>query len=306
MHIVRNRLVYYSLSAVLIIASLTAVSVWGLKLGIDFKGGTLLEATYTTGRPDIGLVRAEVEKLELGEFSIRPSGEQGVTLRARLVTESERESLERLLSLGGTAPVEVSKFASVGPILGVEAARKAAISIVLVMVAIIVFIAIAFRKVSKPISSWKYGFVAILSLTHDVIIPIGVYAALGHFFGYEVDTLFVTALLVILGFSVHDTIVVFDRVRENLAHARENGSKDSFEEIVGASVAQTFTRSINTSLTTILSLVALYFFGSEATRQFTLTLIIGMTVGTYSSIFFGSPFLVTLERWQARRLAKKA
>ena len=163
------------------------------------------------------------------------------------------------------------------------------------------FITFAFRHVSKPVASWKYGVVAIIALIHDVIVPTGAFALLGHFLGYEMDALFVTALLVILGFSVHDTIVVFDRTRENLRHSNESRNKKDFETIVGESVSQTFTRSINTSLTVLLSLLVLYFFGPETTRNFSLALLIGITAGTYSSIFIGSPLLVTLEKYQEKR-----
>jgi preprotein translocase subunit SecF len=170
----------------------------------------------------------------------------------------------------------------------------------LVLLAIVLFITFAFRKVSRPVSSWIYGGVTVLALAHDVIIPAGVFAFLGHFYGFEVDTLFVTALLVILGFSVHDTIVVFDRVRENL-HKNENSKekdKKNFENIVGESVNETFIRSINTSLTTLLAIFVLYLFGPETVKNFTLALLIGIFVGTYSSIFIGSPLLVTINNWK--------
>jgi preprotein translocase subunit SecF len=185
-------------------------------------------------------------------------------------------------------------FDSIGPLLGAEALRKALVSIVLVIVGIVLFITFAFRKVSEPVSSWKYGLTAIIALIHDVIIPTGLFSILGHFYGYEVDTLFVTALLVILGFSVHDTIVVFDRVRENL---RLSSSRKSFPEVVGDSISQTIVRSINTSMTTLIALIVLYFVGGSTTEHFSLALIVGIAAGTYSSIFIGSALLVTIEKW---------
>jgi preprotein translocase subunit SecF len=190
-------------------------------------------------------------------------------------------------------------FSSIGPVLGTEALRKSLVSILFVIIAIVLFITFAFRKVAEPVSSWKYGLIAIVALVHDVIIPTGVFSILGHFAGYEVDTLFVTALLVVLGFSVHDTIVVFDRVRENLRHAT---AKKPFFEIVGESISQTFTRSINTSLTTLIALIVLYIFGGSTTEHFSLALIIGIAAGTYSSIFIGSPLLVTVEKWSSKKL----
>ncbi len=169
------------------------------------------------------------------------------------------------------------------------------------LLAIVIFITFVFRKVSKPVASWKYGLIAIVALAHDVIVPAGVFALLGHFAGIEVDTLFVTALLVVLGFSIHDTIVVFDRIRENLQINTDGHHKKEFETIVGESVNQTFVRSINTSLTTLIAVVVLYFVGAEATKNFSLAMLIGIAAGTYSSIFIGSPLLVTVHKWQENR-----
>jgi preprotein translocase subunit SecF len=174
-------------------------------------------------------------------------------------------------------------------------------SIALVIICIVLFITFVFRQVSEPVSSWKYGIIAIVALLHDILVPVGVFSLLGHFHGVEVDTLFVTALLVVLGFSIHDTIVVFDRVRENLKLNRLYKERKNFETIVGESIAQTFVRSVNTSLTTILALVVLYVVGSESTRYFSLALIVGIVAGTYSSVFLGSPLLVTVEKWQQKR-----
>ena len=216
--------------------------------------------------------------------------------------EKEKANLSSILSSNGLKQIDIKRFDSIGPVLGKEALRKSLVSIILVILAIVIFISYAFRKVSEPVSSWKYGVVAVIALIHDVIIPTGVFIFLGHFLGYEIDTLFITAILVVLGFSVHDTIVVFDRVRENLQHAK---AKKPFSDIVGESIAQTFTRSINTSLTTLLALIVLYFVGGESTQHFALALIIGIIAGTYSSIFIGSPLLVTIERWQNKKKGKK-
>jgi preprotein translocase subunit SecF len=211
--------------------------------------------------------------------------------------------MKALAPAGTTAP-EVKRFDSIGPLLGAEALSKSLLSIFFVLLAIVIFITIAFRKVSEPVSSWKYGLITVFALLHDVLVPAGVFAVLGHFYGFEVDTLFVTALLVILGFSVHDTIVVFDRVRENLKFARVSHVKKTFEEIVGDSIGQTFVRSINTSMTTLFALAVLYVIGPEVTKHFSLALLVGITAGTYSSIFLGSPLLVTVEKWQRERLNK--
>jgi preprotein translocase subunit SecF len=300
MFIVKYRKFFYALSILLILGSVLSVAVFGLHLGIDFKGGSLLEIEYTGIRPDQTTLTAELDKISLGEYSIRSTGDKGYILRMRDMTPVEKGAVESALSLGQSAPFTESRFNSIGPVLGKEAQQKALISIVLVLLAIVAFIAFAFRKVSEPVSSWKYGVVAVVALLHDVFIPTGIFALLGHFYGYEIDTLFVTALLVILGFSVHDTIVVFDRTRENLKLNREMAKKEPFDETVGHSLRQTFARSVNTSLVTILSLLALYVLGGESTHSFALALIIGITTGTYSSIFIASPLLVTLQKWQDR------
>lgn len=295
MFVVNYRKFFYILSVVLIAGCVAAVSIWGLNLGIDFKGGSIIEIEYPEGRPDQIALSQSLVPLGLAA-SVRPTGDSAYLIRMRNIDQAEKTSLLSALSKFGTA--NEKRFDSIGPVLGSEALRKSVFSIVLVILAIVLFIAYAFRKVSEPISSWKYGIVAIIALIHDVIIPVGVFAALGHFVGYEIDTLFITALLVVLGFSVHDTIVVFDRVRENLKDA---SAKKPFEEIVGESISQTFTRSINTSLTTLLALIVLYFVGGESTQHFTLALIIGIVAGTYSSIFIGSPLLVTIEKWQGKK-----
>ena len=310
MFVVTYRKFFYIFSGILVVVSLLAVALWGLNLSIDFKGGSIIEVDYAQGRPVQSQVEAQLAPLNI-EASVRPTESNGYLIRTEAIDQAQRLIVEQALgvtSIGSSsvavatsstvASVQETQFDSIGPVLGAEAARKSAFSVVLVIIAIVLFISYAFRHVSKPVSSWKYGIVAIIALLHDVIIPTGVFAILGHYLGYEVDTLFVTALLVVLGFSVHDTIVVFDRVRENLRHA---GGKKPFAEVVGESISQTFTRSINTSLTTLLALIVLYFVGGQSTQHFALALIVGIAAGTYSSIFIGSPLLVTLERWQAKK-----
>jgi len=298
MFVVTHRKIFYIISGILVAGSLLAMLVYGLNLGIDFKGGSLLEVGYPAGKPDITAVHATVAKVTGAEPSVRPIGEDGYIIRMKELSEPERQSLLNALSDNGKTKIEDRRFDSIGPLLGAESGRKSVISIGLVMLAIILFIAFAFRKVSEPVSSWKYGIITIVALIHDVAVPTGVFAVLGHFNPtIEMDTLFVTALLVILGFSVHDTIVVFDRVRENLKFQRHL----PFEQIVGNSIAQTFTRSINTSMTVIFALIVLLILGGTATQNFTLALLIGIVAGTYSSIFLGSPLLVTVEKWQKRK-----
>ena len=300
MWIIKHRTIFYVFSLILIIASVFSFFKWGLNFGIDFTGGTLIEVGYSQ-RPDQTLLQEQLVALD-DSATVRPSGTNGYLIKMKPVDQAEKAKVMDILKINESASTtlkaELKTFDSIGPILGKEALRKAMVSIVLVIVGIVLFITFAFRKVSEPVSSWKYGLVAIVALVHDVIIPTGAFSILGHFYGYEIDTLFVTAILVILGFSVHDTIVVFDRVRENL---RLQGKRTSFENIVGESINQTIVRSINTALTTLIALVVLYFVGGNATEHFSLALIIGIAAGTYSSIFVGSALLVTIEKWSKKR-----
>ncbi len=297
MWVINNRKIFYAIALLLIVGSFVSFGIWGLKPGIDFTGGTLIEVSYQGARPAQDVIAAQLSTID-SAASIRAAGTDGYIIRMKPISQEEKVAIFAALSPDATNKAIEKNFSSIGPVLGKEALRKSLMSILFVLIAIVLFITFAFRKVSEPVSSWKYGLIAIVSLAHDVIIPTGVFAVLGHFAGYEVDTLFVTALLVVLGFSVHDTIVVFDRVRENLRHA---AAKKPFEEIVGESVSQTFTRSINTSLTTLIALVVLYFAGGQSTEHFSLALIIGIAAGTYSSIFIGSPLLVTMEKWGKRQ-----
>ena len=307
MFVVKNRKIFYAISILLVVGSVLAVSIWGITKGIDFKGGSSMEFVYSDTRPEVSIVNSQIDTLKFtpsisGLYSVVPVGEKGYVLKLRKVTEEERSALVSVISTSTTTnKAEFKKINSIGPTLGAEAEKKAVTSLVLVILFIVLYLTFAFRKVSDPVSSWKYGVVSIIALCHDVIIPTGIFAILGHYWtGFEVDTLFVTAILVILGFSVHDTIVVFDRVRENLKNNRSDKGGRSFEEIVGVSVKQTFIRSINTSLTTLLAILVVYLIGPLATKNFALTLLFGIFFGTYSSIFIASNLLVTLEKWQKK------
>ena len=298
MFIVKNRIAFYILSAILIGSSIFAYFKWDLNYGIDFTGGSSIEiqpiATSTT------VTQVEAKKVLDESFDgavVRPYGEAGFIIKTQDVVDSKDTTFAN--KLNAVLPThKIERVDTIGPTLGAELKQKSITSIVLVLIAIVLFITFAFRQVSGVVPSWKYGAAAIVALFHDVIIPIGFFAAMNHFVGgYEVDALFITALLVVLGFSIHDTIVVFDRVRENLRVVKNK----SFEEIVGISVSETFVRSINTSLTTILALIAVYMWGPDTTHHFALALIIGIAAGTYSSIFVGSNLLVTMAGWGKKR-----
>jgi preprotein translocase subunit SecF len=297
--IIHNRKIFFSISIVLVGASLLSLALWQLKLGIDFTGGSLLQLEFKNERMASSAIEEKLSGLKLGELAIQPAGEKGVILRFKDIDEETHQKI--LSALGGGEALEEKRFESIGPVIGQELKNRSIYAVLGVLLMIIIYIAYAFRKVSKPVASWRYGVAAILALAHDVIIPTGFFAVLGHFFSVEVGLLFVTALLTILGFSVHDTIVVFDRIRENL---RKGGFGD-FENTVEASINQTINRSINTSLVVIFTLLAIYFFGGESIKSFALTLILGIFFGTYSSIFIASPLLVSWEKFRQKRLTAK-
>ncbi|MEX0918801.1 MAG: protein translocase subunit SecF [Candidatus Paceibacterota bacterium] len=292
MFIIKYRKIFFALSGLLVIGSLLAVGIFGLNLGIDFTGGSILEVTYEAGRPELPLIRDSLADLDLGQAGIQLSGDQSVIIRLRDITSDEKSALDEVLTFNGEFTFTEDRYSAIGPSLGSELASKGLIAIALVVSLIILFIAFAFRGVSHKVNSWKYGLVAIVTLSHDIIIPLGLIAVLGQTVGAEVDALFLTALLAILGLSVNDTIVVFDRIRENLRHK----ISPHFDEVVGLSLNQTFARSINTSLTTIVVLLALLFLGGQTTKYFALILAIGMAIGTYSSLFLAAPLLVTWEK----------
>lgn len=290
MNIIGKRKIFYTISGLLITLSVVALILWGLEFGIEFKGGAILEIVYINlSRPEINSVYDSLKDLKLNDLRITPVGNDGLTLRFRETDETTHQNVITAL----TPPIEEKRFSSIGPTVGAELKQNSVRAIILVLLGISLYIAWAFRHVSRPISSWRYGVATLVALFHDLIIPIGLFAFLGRFYGIEIGTYFVVALLVILGFSVHDTIVVFDRIRENLkryAHL-------DFPEIVNQSINETLVRSVSTSFTVLLTLFALFFFGGESLKYFVLTLLVGVFFGTYSSIFIASTLLVS---WYSR------
>ncbi len=297
MFIVKHKKIFISISAALVLISIIMLFVFPPQIGIDFKGGALTEVAYKSSRPAQSDLDAMLKALNLGSVLLQPTGDLGYIIKSPDLSDAQHSSLLEMLSQNGKSPLEEKSFNSIGPSVGRELTRKAIIAIILVSLAIIIFIAFAFRKVSKPVSSWKYGIIAVITLLHDVMIPIGVFSILSHFYGAEIDTLFVVAALTILGLSVSDTIVIFDRIRENLRNKIEN----TFSATVGKSLDQSYMRSIFTSLTVIIVLLSLFFFGPESTKYFALMLTAGMFFGTYSSIFLASPLLVVVEERQAKK-----
>ena len=306
MNIIGHKYIYLTFSGILVLGSILALAVWKLNVGIDFTGGSLMEVAFTQGTMlSVDNVKEVLAPLKLGDITVQPvgnddtNGPKGMILRFRDVDEQTHQNI--LAALGGLkGPKETveRRFDTIGPTVGKELRTQSFIAIGLTALGIVLYIGWAFRRVSKPVASWKYGVVAVSAFIHDVTIPVGVFAFLGHFYGVAVDSLFITALLTVMGFSVHDTIVIFDRIRENLAKLKHS---EPYEATVNRSVNETISRSINTSLTVLMVLLAVFFFGGETTRYFSLALIVGIIFGTYSSIFVASPLLVIWEHAQRKK-----
>ncbi len=302
MIIVTYRKVFYFITGVLVALSVGALLTFGLNMSTEFTGGTFVQVQYESERPQREELVQALTTVGLHDVSVRTAGEKGYDIRADVLSDDIRAALPDVVQMNQTYPGTIERVSEVGPTIGKELRTKAFLAITLVLFAIMFFVAFVFRKVSRPVSSWVYGGIALIALAHDVLIPLGFYALLGHYFGAQVDTLFVTAILTVLGFSVHDTIVVFDRVRENLKLNHEHNRHEGFEFLVGRSLQQTLVRSVNTSVTVLLTLLALFFLGPESTQDFALTLLVGIVAGTYSSIAIATPLLVTAEKY----LVKKA
>jgi preprotein translocase subunit SecF len=298
MNLIGKRKIWYSISLLMIVPGLISLFVYGLKLGIDFSSGQL---SVVQGSVSTATVSSATQGLGFQDVQVVQSGSSQTQIRfrdpaAQSTHEANHQKLKAALAARGVTELS---FDSVGPTVSSTIAKNAIISLVLVSLAIVFYIAYAFRNAPPPVSPWSFGFMAIAALLHDALFVLGVFSILGHFFGVEIDALFVTAILTVIGFSVHDTIVVFDRIRENLR--REKGS---FESIVNDSILETIARSVNTSMTVLLTLFALFLFGGQSIRMFVLALLIGVASGTYSSIFNASPLLVTLHNYRLKRSAK--
>ncbi len=298
MNLIGKRKIWYSISLVMIVPGVISLLLFGLKLGIDFRSGELLVAR---GNVASSTVSDAAKGLSLQDIQVVQSGSNQTQIRFRDAAaesshEADHQKFKAALAAKG---IEELSFDSVGPTVSSTIALSAITSLVLVSLAIVLYVAFAFRNAPPPVSPWSFGFMAIAALLHDALFVLGVFSLLGHFFGVEVDSLFVTAILTVIGFSVHDTIVVFDRIRENLRR-----DKGSFETVVNNSILETIARSINTSMTVLLTLLALFLFGGQSIRLFVLALLIGIASGTYSSIFNASPLLVTWHNFRLKRMEK--
>lgn len=300
MDIVGKKGIYFAISLLVMVPGIVALYVWGLQLSIDFTGGTRLQ--YQIASENAQKAKSELQKiiqLTGGTLvgSIQNTQKDVYTIRMKPVNKTQYQNIQKLLSARYPTGREIS-FETVGPIIGTETTVNALKAVGVAILLIVLYIAWSFRGVPKPASSWRFGVCTIAALLHDVIVLVGIFAILGHFYGVEIDSLFITAILTVIGFSVHDTIVVFDRIRENL---RKMGNV-SFGTVVNESIVQTLNRSLNTSLTTLLVLFTLFLFGGESIKWFVVALLIGILSGTYSSIFNAAPLLVVWEEWSRGRI----
>lgn len=298
LNIIQKRRWWFALSGIMVLTSLVALLMWGLKPAIDFTGGTLLELKMSN--PEINNI-ALYNLIKDNNFDANPviqsTADDRYLVRIKPIEESTH--LELLAKIQESDPgMEELRYEFIGPVIGKELKDKAFYAIILVIIAIILYVAWAFRKVSYQVSSWSYGLIAVVALIHDILIVIGLFAFLGNFMQVEVGLPFVAALLTILGYSVNDTIVVFDRIRENL---HKKGKHGDFEEIVNISVNETIARSINTSFTTLIVLFMVFFLGGVTLKFFILALIVGIIIGTYSSIFLAATLLVQTQKWFANK-----
>ncbi|MFA5061922.1 MAG: protein translocase subunit SecF [Patescibacteria group bacterium] len=292
--------IWLAISGLVALVCIVFLFMWQLKLGIDFTGGSLMQVSFSQNTPPMEDLQKSLEAMGLHNSVIQTVGDKGVLFRTNFLSEDEHQNVLKTLRTEyqkeGNTLTEVS-FETIGSSVSQQLRSRAVWAIIFVNIGIILYVAYAFRKVSRPVASWKYGLLAIVALLHDVLLVMGVFALLGHLQGVEIDVAFVVAILTVLGYSVNDTIVVYDRIRENLIRK----SSADFAETVNTGLNETLMRSINTTLKTMLPLFALYFLGGSTLHNFTLALLIGIASGAYSSIFIASPLLVIVHKWQLRR-----
>jgi preprotein translocase subunit SecF len=297
-NIIKYRYLYFAISLVVILPGLAALIAWGLPTGIDFSGGSYLEVHVDNTLPSTDSVLALLSEQGFTDAKIQTSGSDRLIIRSKAMDEGTLTQFLAEFETRFNTTVELDRFETVGPTIGKEVAQRAAGAVGLAAVGILAYITYAFRRVKN---AFRYGVAAIVAMLHDVVVVLGMEAIFGHFLGWEADSLFLTALLTVIGFSVHDSIVVFDRIRENERLQR----KQPYETVVNLSIVQTFARSINTQLTVMFTLLSLVLFGGSTIRHFVLILLIGVFSGTYSSIFNASPILVVWENKEWRTWFKR-
>jgi preprotein translocase subunit SecF len=288
---IKYKNIFLVLTLILVAGSIAAIAYFGLKPGIEFTGGSVLDIDYKDARPANSVIQGKIADLKLKEVSIYTTGEKGVTIRTENLDEAAHAKLLELLAPTGT--FEEKSFQAIGPTVGKELTDKMAVLVMVSLLAMLVYIAIAFRNVPGPVNSWQYGVASFFILCHDVLVPLGVFALLGAFYGVQITIPIITALLTVVGYAINNVIVVYDRIRENLLRDH----KASFADISDRALNQTLSRQINTSVATLLPVFAIYFWAGESLKYFALALILGIVTGTYSSVFLASQILVV---WMER------
>jgi len=307
--IIQKRKIWYFVSGILVLLSIFSLMFFKLNLAIDFTGGSLLDIELTnsvnknidlsSGNSFAKYLNENISNDKTGNILVQKTSDKSFTLRFKEIEQEDKNVLINNLKDKIDQNIKEMSFEAIGPVLGTELKKNTFKAIIIAFIAIVLYIAYAFRKVSYPIKSWKYGIIGIIALLHDIIITVGIFTILGVVLNIEVDMLFITALLTILGYSINDTIVIYDRIRENVLKINDN-----FESVVNKSLNETMARSLNTTITTLLSLFAVFFFGGDSIKMFALALIIGITLGVYSSIFIASPLLVTLHNIESKKHKK--
>ena len=300
MDIVGKRYLFFAISLLLIVPGMIGLAAWGLPLAIDFTGGSYVELQFDSGKlPELQEIRTVYADLDIPGAEPRTGGDDQLIVRTELIDNADNDRVVEEMSNRFNTEITILRFETVGPLIGKEVATRASLAIAMASVGIMLYIWYAFGGVKN---AHRYGIGAIIAMLHDIVLLFGMQAILSHFMGWEVDALFLTAVLTVASFSVHDSIVVFDRIRENIQRSR----RTPYEKIVNDSINQTLARSINTQLTVFLTLLALVIFGGSTLRHFVIILMIGVLSGTYSSIFNAAPILVVWENQEWRQWFKRS
>lgn len=282
---IKYKNIFLIFTALAIIASVAALAFYGLEPGIEFTGGTAMEIEFKDLRPENSFIREKISALGINDMSVYSTGEKGLIIRTEDLTPQEHTQILETL---GEGDFEEKSFETIGPVVGRELTGKMAVLVLISLAAMLLYIAIAFRNIPGQIGSWQYGIASFLILCHDVLVPLGIFALLGYFYGVQITIPIITALLIVVGYAINNVIVVYDRVRENLLHDRKN----DFAEIANRAINQTLSRQINTSLLTLLPVFAIYLWAGASLKYFALALILGVFMGTYSSVFLAAQILV--------------
>lgn len=292
--LVNLRPLWYAITAVCVGLALAFLAMWGLNQGIEFTGGTLMALRFES-RPSAIEIQTTLDGVDIGTLVVQPVGERDMNLRMKTLNETEHTDVSKTLTEKFPGVQEL-RYDAIGPTIGNELRSKSLTGLAIVLTAILIYVAFAFRQVSSAVQSWKYGIVTILASGFVVLVPLGLYAFLGRFYGVEIGTPFVAAIMTIIGYSITDTIVVMDRIRENLRK-----TIGTFPQVVERSIRQTFVRSITNSMATLLTLLAIFLYGGDTLDEFTLPLIVGIVIGTFSSMLFAPPLLVTWDKFSKKR-----